>query len=496
MALNPVKLASLQADSTVDNDWEAAMRRIMALGVGERRQFSAQPVANRLQAILQAVVPARSNPTHEKVLAIVNALAETGAIRKDEIAGVYDALLRRVAKFNSTNVQSNLTTLVSDVREAVAQKVRHEAANLGSLAALNSFLSIQPATVARGQNDYMGFINALRLLVAEVPNTEVYRTGPDFFLQSTRNGTQTVNLSRAFQNLRDLWGVAAPDQARLSISSLLTPNTRLLLLLVAPFTDTQSVSRDSYLGYLLTLYREALGRANVGDQTRAEIQTVSEAIGQTPNNLESTLNFLLTNRVTTRPAEYRLSNEEEKVLRYLQQAISLQMSQNHRSPAEALDAVAASIDTTFYARHRVFIMRLLDFFRRALTASRAYFFDAVMNAQWQPPEGFYLGAFDFPPVPEDYIWEDEALPTTQSEDTVPSGAAAKPTYSKSNLSKEVASLSQRLKKSWTFKAPSQPYRAPMQEDSDEESASFSQEKAQTHTAGLFDHLKPQGGMQS
>lgn len=505
MAVNPVKLASLQADSTVNNDWSEAFNRVLSLSHGQQ-SFGSQPLANRLEAILEAVVPARKNPTHEKVLAIVNALVETRAIRKDEVAGVYDALLQRVSKYNSNNAQANLTTLVGDVREAVAQQARYAEENLGSLAALNAFLSTLPANVPRGQADYTGFVTALRLLTAEVPSSLVYQAGPAYFLQSSRNGTQTVNLTAAFRNLADLWGVRAPSSERLAVSSMLTPNTRLLLLLVAPFTDAATVSRDTYLGYLLTLYREALGQANVNDRTRQEIQSVSRAIGQDENNLEATLNFLLTNRTQVRPAEYSLTAAEERVLRYVQQAIALQMSQNARPPEEALDAVAASIDSSFYSRNRDFIMKLMDFFRRALATSREYFTDAVMNPLWLPPDGFFTGVFDFPAGREDYIWDHEeeqgaaaaARPDaprslTEVEPKVPRGAAALPAYQKSNSSKEITSLSQRLARSWSFK-PGPPstskYRLTTVESDEEDDLP----SLPPPSKGMFDHLKPKGSL--
>lgn len=389
----------------MDDGWGASINRIMALTAGDRHKFSSQPFANRLDAILEAVVPSRKDPTHEKVLTIVNALIETGAIRKDEGAGVYDALLHRVSKYNSVNVQNNLDRLASDVREAVAQRVRIADGNLGSMAALNSFLSRLPATVERGQENYTGFLSALRLLVSEVPSTEVYQSGPHFFLQSSRNGTQTVNLTSAFENLKSLWGVKAPTMERLSISALLTPNTRLLLLLVSPFTDSVSISRDSYLGYLLTLYREALGKAHLDERTLNEVTQVSRAFGDdNVANLQATLNFLLTNRQKRVPKDYSLTVEEERILRFVQQAVSLRMMQENLSPTEALDVTSANMEPTFYANNRDFINRLMDYFHRAAVMAPDYFMGAVMNPRWNPPEGFFTGVFDFPEK-DDYTWD-------------------------------------------------------------------------------------------
>lgn len=398
-------MAAMQSQPTADDSWVAAINRIMALTAGDRQKFSSQPFANRLDAILEAVVPSRKDPTHEKVLTVVNALIENGAIRRDEGAGVYDALLHRVSKYNSVNAQNNLDKLAQDVREAVAQKVRATDGNLGSLAALNSFLARLPANVERGQENYMGFISALKLLVSEVPSTEVYQSGPHYFLQSNRNGTQTVNLTAAFENLKPLWGVRAPTMERLSISALLTPNSRLLLLLISPFTDSVSISRDSYIGYLLTLYREALGRTHLDERTLDEVTQVSRAFGSDNiDNLQATLNFLLTNRQKKLPVEYELTAQEERILRYMQQAVSLRMMQENLSPTEALDVTAANIEPSFYANNRDFINKLMDYFHRAAAIAPDYFLGAVMNPRWLPPEGFYTGAYDFPER-DAYTWD-------------------------------------------------------------------------------------------
>ncbi|APD29210.1 orf10 [Canine mastadenovirus A] len=416
-ALNPMKMAAMQSQPTVDDSWAASISRIMSLTAGDRHKFSSQPFANRLDAILEAVVPSRKDPTHEKVLTIVNALIENGAIRRDEGAGVYDALLHRVSKYNSINTQSNLERLAGDVREAVAQQVRIAAGNLGSLTALNSFLARLPANVERGQDNYTGFLSALKLLVSEVPNTEVYQSGPHYFLQSSRNGTQTVNLTNAFENLKPLWGVKAPTMERLSISALLTPNTRLLLLLVSPFTDSVSISRDSYLGYLLTLYREALGRNHLDERTLEEVTEVSKAMGnENINNLQATLNFLLTNRQKKIPKDYSLTPEEERIVRFIQQAVSLRMMQENLSPTEALDVTAANMEPSFYANNRDFINKLMDYFHRAAAIAPDYFLGAVMNPRWLPPEGFFTGVFDFPER-DNYIWDglDSSLDLTRQD---------------------------------------------------------------------------------
>ncbi|ALE30357.1 pIIIa [Simian adenovirus 13] len=410
--MDPVVRAALQSQPSgvaPSDDWSAAMDRIMALTARNSEAFRQQPQANRFSAILEAVVPSRPNPTHEKVLAIVNALAENRAIRPDEAGQIYNALLERVARYNSTNVQSNLDRLVTDVREAVAQRERfHKDANLGSMVALNAFLSSLPANVPRGQEDYTNFISALRLMVAEVPQSEVYMSGPSYYFQTSRQGLQTVNLSQAFKNLEGLWGVKAPLGDRATVSSLLTPNTRLLLLLIAPFTDSGSISRDSYLGHLITLYREAIGQSRVDEHTYQEITDVSRAMGQEDtSSLQATLNYLLTNRRQRIPPQFSLSPEEERILRYVQQSVSLYLMREGDGPSAALDLTARNMEPGLYSTNRAFINRLMDYLHRAAALNPEYFNNAVLNPHWLPPPGFYTGEFDLPEANDGFIWDDD-----------------------------------------------------------------------------------------
>lgn len=410
-------MAELQSQSASAESWSDLLSRITQLTA--KPDFISQPYANRLDAILEAVVPSKRDPTHEKLLTVINALVETGAIRRDEAAAVFNALLTRVSRYNSINVQANLDRMAADVREAVAQKTRFTSTNLGSLAALNGFLASLPSNVQRGQDNYTSFISALRLLVAEIPQTDVYQAGPDYFLQSSRNGAQVVNLTAAFKNLEPLWGVSAPTAERSSISSLLTPNTRLLLLLIAPFSDSVSISRDSFIGYLLTLYREAIGQANLDERTYNEVATVSRALGQdNANNLQATLNFLLTNKKTTVPGEYALTPNEERILRFVQQAVSLRMMQEGTSPSDALDMTSASFEPSFYNTNMHFINKLMDYLHRAASMAPDYFTNIILNPRWLPPDGFYKGTFDLPEPQDWQAWDNSANSLTPLESNI------------------------------------------------------------------------------
>ncbi|AQQ73628.1 pIIIa [Harbour porpoise adenovirus 1] len=455
MEENPAALAKAQTQSSNDATWGELLQRIMALTTKNPRAFASQPFANRAEAILEAVVPSRKNPTHEKVLTIVNALVDTKAIRPDEAGGMFNALLDRVSKYNSMNVQTNLDRLGSDVRTVIAMKERAAANNLGSLTALNAFIGSLPATVERGQETYTAFISALRLLVAEVPQTEVYRTGPNYYLQTSRNGTTTVNLTSAFDNLKNLWGVSAPVAERNSISSILTPNTRLLLLLVSPFADSVHISRGSYIGYLLTLYRETIGQTHFDERTFDEITSVSRALGteNDVSNLQATLNFLLSNKTKTLPKEYRLTENEERILRYVQQAVSMHIMAG-TSPSNALDETSRNFEPSFYASNRVFINKLMDYFHRAVAVAPDYFLNAVLNPKWTPPEGFFTGVFDFPEQDEVLEWDDidstlgsrnelnNILPNNiKSENEVASNYGSRRSLHRLSVSKQPSSLS-------------------------------------------------------
>ncbi|ULR16487.1 pIIIa [Bat mastadenovirus] len=406
--INPVALAAAQTQPTADAGWGADIRRIFDLTVN-RPGFKNQPRANRFDAILEAVVPSRQDPTHEKVLAIVNALVQAHAVRADEAGQLYSALLQRVSRYNSMNVQTNLERLVTDVKDALGQRERNiRNNNLGSLVALNGFLATLPSVVERGQDSYVSFVSALKLMVSEVPQSEVYQSGPDYYFQTTRSGSQTVNLTKAFENLRQLWGVKAQQAAGSAISSLLTPNTRLLLLLIAPFTDSVGIPRSTYIGHLLTLYRETLGQTQVAESTYQEITQVSRAFGEeNADNLQATLNFLLTNRQHKLPTHYVLTEEEERVLRYVQQSVALYLMQDGATPDSALDRTVANFEPSMYAANRPFINRLMDYLHRSLEASPNYFTNVIMNANWQPPQGFFTGDFVIPDPQEDaYAWDD------------------------------------------------------------------------------------------
>lgn len=406
--INPVALAAAQSQPAADAGWGADIRRIFDLTVN-RPGFKNQPRANRFDAILEAVVPSRQDPTHEKVLAIVNALVQAHAVRADEAGQLYSALLQRVSRYNSMNVQTNLERLVTDVKDALGQRERNiRSSNLGSLVALNGFLATLPSVVERGQDSYVNFVSALKLMVSEVPQSEVYQSGPDYYFQTTRSGSQTVNLTKAFENLRQLWGVKAQQAAGSAISSLLTPNTRLLLLLIAPFTDSVGIPRGTYIGHLLTLYRETLGQTQVAESTYQEITQVSRAFGEeNADNLQATLNFLLTNRQHRLPTHYVLTEEEERVLRYVQQSVALYLMQDGATPDTALDRTMANFEPSMYAANRPFINKLMDYLHRALEASPNYFTNVIMNANWHPPQGFFTGEFDIPDPQEDaYAWDD------------------------------------------------------------------------------------------
>lgn len=195
-------------------------------------------------------------------------------------------------------------------------------------------------------------------------------------------------------------GVHGATSGRSSAASLLTPNARLLLLLTAPFTDNVGIGRDSYIGHLLSLYRETLSQTVPDEQTFREITDVSRSgLRETDTeNLRGTLNFLVSGRRQTAPQAVMLSPEQERLLRYVQQAVSLYLTQHGADPANALDQVAADIEPSVFHRHRAFLNRLFDYLRRAAALNANYFHSVILNALWHPPPGFFTGQFDIPPA--------------------------------------------------------------------------------------------------
>ncbi|TKX88053.1 hypothetical protein C5L27_13635, partial [Staphylococcus argenteus] len=110
-----------------------------------------------------------------------------------------------------------------------------------------------------------------------------------------------------------------------------------------------------YLGRLLALFREAIGQAHVCVRTLQEITSVSRALGQEDTgSLEATLNYLLTNRRQKIPSLHSLNSEEERILRYVQQSVSLNLMRDGVTPSVALDMTARNMEPGMYASNRPF----------------------------------------------------------------------------------------------------------------------------------------------
>ena len=77
---------------------------------------------------------------------------------------------------------------------------------------------------------------------------------------------------------------------------------------------------------------------HVDEHTFQEITSVSRALGQEDTgSLEATLNYLLTNRRQKIPSLHSLNSEEERILRYVQQSVSLNLMRDGVTPSVALD---------------------------------------------------------------------------------------------------------------------------------------------------------------
>lgn len=143
------------------------------------------------------------------------------------------------------------------------------------------------------------------------------------------------------------------------------------------------------------------------EQTFQEITSVSRALGQQDtSSLEATLNFLLTNRRQKIPSQFTLNSEEERILRYVQQSVSLYLMREGATASSALDMTARNMEPSLYSSNRPFINRLMDYLHRAAAMNSEYFTNAILNPHWMPPSGFYTGEFDVPEGDDGFLWDD------------------------------------------------------------------------------------------
>ncbi|QDM55319.1 pIIIa [Deer atadenovirus A] len=354
--------------------------------------FQKQPIANKLIALENAVVPNRKNETPQMIADLLNELVKIGAIKLEEAGPMYSDLLIRVHKYNSMNVQNNLETLVNDIRSIQSDIIRTtDIKSLSNQTVLNSFLNSIPQTVDMGQYNYEAFKQTLRLFINETPNVTVFKSGFDTFVQVNITGVNTINLNDAFKNLSHLWGVVIQGETLPgNITSRLTANTRVLLYFMAPFTNDNTFSPDTFISTLMKLYRLTVSTAlEFPEETETEIVETAKELGTDGLDLTRTLAYLIKNKEDQITNPRSLSPRQLQILRYIQNSLTDRIDRNNETPQEALEQLSFSFAPSFYEQNGPFIRRLIAYMEVALYNSPSYFREIYSNKFWTPPASFW-----------------------------------------------------------------------------------------------------------
>lgn len=354
--------------------------------------FRRQPIANKIIALENAVVPPRKSDTPSKVVALLEELVRMGAITKGEVGPLYSDLLIRIHRYNSTNVQANMQTLMNDIRAAQSETIRNTNVNIiANQAVLNTFLSTLPHTVQLGQHNYEALKQVLRLFVNEAPNVTVFKSGAATMLQVNIQGVNTVNLDDAFRNIIPFLGVVSDnDRVPAVVTSRLTANTRVLLLLLAPFTNYNTFTPDSVLSILMQLYRDTVSASLTSPEaTEREVEETARQMGTSGLDLARTMGFLLKNREDLVTTPRSLTPHQLNLLRFIQVSLFDRIDRNGEDPSEALDNIQYSFSPSQYVENGPFIRRLLTYFKFALLHQPSYFRELYTNKYWVPPASFW-----------------------------------------------------------------------------------------------------------
>ena len=374
----------------------------------DARSLRHAPYANRLLKLQTAMVPPKIDGTSERVAEVVKGLVDQGAIYPDQMGAIHSDLLNRAYTWNSMGVQESIQALVNDVIHGQNKALRDELSRTREIAnasLLTQFYDSIYKTVDRGQRNFEGFKKLLRLFVNNVPNAEVYGSGGSFSMQVNLGGTsQNINLTNAFDNLKDIWGARWDAVNNPRIGALLTPNTRALLFFVSAFYDYGTMEPGSYLDNILRLYKEAI-RADIDAEGDAvmELGEAGANLNLHFNEYKDTLNYLLQNRQSvpdTAPLE--LSDEQELLLQYLMRQI--RQALKDRVPSDvSVSTMAQYVDPRLYQTNKVFIEKLQNYLLEAHARNPFYFKSIVLDPNWRPPLGLYTGNYVIPErLPLDY----------------------------------------------------------------------------------------------
>lgn len=398
---------------------ETAVQRILASRLpSDVARFRRLPIADKLIALQNAVVPPKRDETADKLVTLIKELVNLGAIRAEEAGGIYSDLLIRVHKFNGANAQSALDALAGAVRSAQSEAIRNtDVKALSNQRLLNQLFARLPSPPS-GHENFEAFKQTLRLFCNEAPNATLYMSGGDVVLQVNIRGVNTVNVTSAFKALHRLWGVDVDgEHVPQAMLSSLTSNARVLMLLMAPFTNTTTFTPDSLIALLFAIYRDTVSASlERTEETEAEVERTARDLGISGLDLQNTLGYLLRSREPLPATENRLSPRQEQVLRFMQESLVDRIDRAGMDPAKALDTLHLAFAPSAYGAHARFIRRMTTYMLMALQSSPDYFREIYSNKYWLPPKSFWTRDYsDFfedvraatVPLPPDEEFEDD-----------------------------------------------------------------------------------------
>ncbi|ACW84425.1 pIIIa [Great tit adenovirus 1] len=376
------------------------------------KRFRQLPLADKMLELEKAFVEPKKSDTPDLLNVVIKELVTQGAIYPEEVSSVYERLLSRMVKYNSLRNHQNLATFVQDVQQGQRAAIMASLQNvpaMSNMVVLQNFYNTLPKTVSSGQQNYDAFKQLLKQFVIEYNQfLEVYKSGPDTFLQySYGPQVQKVNLTQAFNNLANIWGVKVTNEDSIpALTSLLLPQSRFLILLLSPIAMEGSFIRDSFISYLITLYKNTVAPPVRGHPVQ-ELGNVIASLGPDYDQikLRQGLNYIVTNQTQQyRPTVPDLTKEEEALLRYVQTLLKTKLAGTQRRLKEAdLDNVLMNMNPIIFAGQLDFLTRLFDYFRKVLKARPDLLTQIIYDRNWQPPPAFFhkdvLLPEDLVPVP-------------------------------------------------------------------------------------------------
>ncbi|QQM18087.1 pIIIa [Psittacine adenovirus 2] len=363
-----------------------------------RKDFRNLPLANKMLELEKAIVEPKKEDTPRMLSTLIKNLVSEGAIYPEEASSVYSRLLTRLVKHSSIRNHSSLLGLVEDIQQGQKNAIVSQLQNvpaMSNMLVLNNFFNGLPRTVSSGQQNFDAFKQLLKQFIIDYnPYLEVYKSGPDTFLQYNYGpAIQKVNLSQAFQNLSKLWGVKITAEGDIpSLTSLLQPQTRFLMLLLSPIAMEGHFIRDSFISYLMKLYKNTVSPP-LNSQPVEELGNVIASLGPSYDQLKlrQGLNYLITNQ----QAEYRpdvpdMTKEEEAILRYIQTLMKTKLLPHRALSEKDIDNVVQNLNPAVFSGHLPFINKLFDYFRKVLRVNPQALTRIIQSPTWQPPPAFFL----------------------------------------------------------------------------------------------------------